>query len=360
MKRTENISILLTDNNFQTILSGWKALNNETRKEVLREYDISDKEMEVLLQLWLGLDFRKFKQPETVIAESWDETIWKLAERYSHNEKKTVTKRLYTIFSKIAAVLIIPIILLTAYLYNNHRVISTSETPQLVTIGCQPGTITNLELPDGSKVWLNAGSTISYPSYFDKRTRNVEIYGEAYFEVVKDIRNPMIVSAGDVQVKVYGTAFNINAFNTEQHVTVTLVKGSVSLSSPKGKPNDDKEVFIKPGQTLIFNKKSKTLKIDYTDTDLYTSWKDGELIFRNEPFAKILERLSRKFNIDIELNDPTLSAIPMDATFREENIDEILRLLASGTPFRYFYGISQKLPDGTFSKGKIYIDSIKN
>ena len=136
---------------------------------------------------------------------------------------------------------------------------------QMVTVSSQPGTVTNLILPDGSRVWLNTGSTISYPNEFSGSTRDISLTGEAYFEVVKDKQIPMVVEAGNARIKVYGTIFNVNAFSSEPFLKVTLVEGSVSLSSPSGKLNGKEEFFIKPGQTAIFNEQSKQVLVQNED-----------------------------------------------------------------------------------------------
>jgi len=357
MKRAEDISILITDKNFQELLSKWSGLSEGRKAEVYGEYDLTAKDVEILLQLWFGLDFRSNEHPQEVIEEALEETIWKLAERNITSTKRTPIRRLYEKFAQIAAILIVPIILYTAYIQFFGLDNSGKETvSQQVTITSQAGTITKLTLPDGSKVCLNAGSTISYPTKFDSHTRNVKLTGEGYFEVVKNKKVPLVVSAGNVNLKVYGTTFNVNAFTSEKFVKVTLVEGSVSLSSPKGKIEGENEFFITPGQTVTYRSDSKNLILQNEDTFFYTAWKDGVLIFRNNTFETVLKQLSYKFNVDIELKDKRLASISLDATFRDENINEILRLLSLSTPFHYYYGTPLKLQDGTFTKSKIFIE----
>ncbi len=356
MKREEDISILITDRKFQQILTDWRSLSEERKAAIYLEYEITPQDVEVLLKLWLGLDFCKFEHPHTVVGEALEETIWKIAER-KRTIRTSPVRRLYEQFARVAAVLIIPILLYTAYIQffeKNHT--QTSITSQLVTVSSQAGTITNLELPDGSKVCLNAGSSISYPNFFDDAKREVSLTGEAYFNVVKNKKVPMIISAGNVNLKVYGTSFNVNAFPTEESVKVTLVEGSISMSSPFGKLKDKEEFFIEPGQTITYISDSKKLTIENEDTYLYTAWKDGILLFRDNTFASVLKQLSLKYNVDIELKDQSLASIPMDATFKDENVNEILRLLSLSTPFKFHYDSPQKLDNGTFGKGKIYIE----
>jgi len=359
MKRDEDISILITDKNFQKLLSEWSSFNEEKKAEVYNEYGLTAKDVEILLQLWFGLDFQSFDHPKALIEEALAETVWKMAEGKNTHSGKRPIRRLYEQFARIAAILIIPIIIYTTYIQFFKVDQDLAEaTSQMITVSSQAGTITNTTLPDGSKVCLNAGSSISYPSHFDGSTRNVLLTGEAFFQVVKNKKVPMVVSAGNVNLKVYGTSFNVNAFPSEESVRVTLVEGSVSLSSPSGKIKNKDEYFIEPGQTVTYFDDSKKLTVQNEDTFFYTAWKDGILVFRNNTFATVLKQLSRKFNMDIELKDQSLASIPMDATFRDENVNEILRLLSLGTPFRYYYESPRKLPDGTFAKSKIFI--VKN
>jgi len=357
MRGTEDISILLTNKDFRKILSGWKGFSETEKAEVRKEYELTAEDVEILRRLWSGLDFHHFEHSKAIVEDTLNETVWTLAERnIAHGERKPVRK-FYEQFARVAAILIIPILLYMTYLqFFKESPATPRATQQLVTISSQPGTVTNLILPDGSQVWLNAGSSVSYPSFFNGGTREVSLAGEAYFEVVKNKQMPMVVSAGDMHIKVYGTTFNVNAFSTESFVKVTLVEGSVSLSSPAGKFNGKNEFFIEPGQTVTFNEDSRKLVVQNDDPFLYTAWKDGLLVFRNTTFETVLKRLSRKFNVDIELKDQSLAPIPMDATFRDEGVEEILRLLAYSTPFEYYFGPPRKLPDGTYAKGKIYIE----
>lgn len=357
MRRTDDISILLTDKDFQRILRKWNYLSDEEKAEVNRKYDLNEGDVAILRHLWSGLDFHQFHYPKGKIEDILDETIWKMAERKIVPAGKTEVKKLYESFSRIAAILIIPIILYTAYIqFVKENPVMLQSAEQMVTVSSQPGTITKLILPDGSHVWLNSASSISYPKSFNRSIREVTLTGEAYFEVTKEKQVPMVVSAGDVRVKVYGTSFNVNAFSSEKTVKVTLIEGSVSFSSLSHKVNTKNEFFIEPGQTVAFDKDSKKMVVQNEDPFFYTAWKDGFMVFRNTSFETVLKRLSQKFNVDIELKDQTLAAIPMDARFRDESINEILRLLSSGTPFKYYYETPRKLPDGTFARSKIWIE----
>lgn len=356
-EQEQDISMLITDKEFQKILSEWSSMSGEQKADVCKKYELTENDVKTLQQLWLGLDFKEFEQSRIEVEEALDETLWKLTER---NTQKfpSVSRKLYEHFARIAAILIIPILVYTAYVqfYSQPKSGINTNLAQMVTVTSQAGTVTQLALPDGSKVYLNSGSTISYPSVFASDLRKVSLKGEGYFEVVKNKKVPMEVSAGNVSLKVYGTSFNVNALESEKFVKVTLIEGSVSLSSKGETIKGENEFFITPGQTVTYQQNTKDVTLQTDDTFLYTAWKDGIIIFRNKTFESVLQQLSEKFNVDIELKDNSLASIPMDATFRGENINEILRLLALSTPFRYHYGEQQKLADGTFAKSKIYIE----
>jgi|GEM_PF-335664 len=358
MEQNENISFLIADKKFQKILSDWTGFSEKEKSEICKEHQVSIEDVNFLRQIWLGLDFRFPEYPPEKVETALDETVWKIAERKNPVPGKSPMRKMYEQFAKIAAILIVPLLLYTVYIQTGDWSLKHQEGKnQIITVCSQPGTITRVILPDRTKVCLNAGSTISYPDAFNGKTRNVSLSGEAYFEVVKNKKMPMIVSAGDIRLKVYGTSFNVTAYPGEQSGKVTLVEGSVSLSSSQKKFDGKKEFCIQPGQTVTFYNDSKKLEVENKDTFLFTAWKDGLLVFKNTSFEEVIKELSRRFNVDIELTDRNLAPIPMDATFRNENINEILRLLSLGTPFKYRYGLQHKLPDGTFEKSKIYIEN---
>jgi len=138
MKRAEDISILITDKNFQRLLSEWGGFSEGEKAEVYLEYGLTAKDVEILRQLWLGLDFHSFEHPQTIIEEALEETIWKLAERKNTTSEKHPIKRLYEQFTRMAAILIIPIILYTAYIkfFNTNQNLPEA-TSHLVTVSSQ-------------------------------------------------------------------------------------------------------------------------------------------------------------------------------------------------------------------------------
>jgi transmembrane sensor len=356
MRSTEDISVLLTDKSFQKILAGWIGYDEPRKNRILLQYNLNENEVEQLRQLWLGLNFKKTEMPHNDVEQALQETVWKLAARNISSEGKSKMRNLYDQFAKVAAILIIPLFIYSIYVQFPNSRLNNSADIQWITVNSQSGTVTNLLLPDGSKVFLNAGSSLTYPSHFSGKSRNVTLTGEGYFTIAKNKEMPMIVSVGDLDLKVYGTTFDLNSYPSDNFCKVSLIEGSISLSSKQGRLDGKDEFFIKPGQTVTYSNESKKLNIQNDDIYSLTAWKDGLLVFRNTTFESVIKQLSRKFNVDIVLKDTSLASIPMDATFREENINEILRLISLGTSFSSYYSPTQKLPDGSFRRSIIYIN----
>ena len=132
----------------------------------------------------------------------------------------------------------------------------------------------NLQLADGTKVYLNAGSSLRYPVRFTGKRREVTLSGEGYFEVAKDSTQPFVVRAGDVDVRVLGTAFNVNAYPEKETVATTLVEGRVQVNYKTG------QQVIQPGMQLVYDKQNGKVDVSVVDTEVYTSWKDGYYYFK--------------------------------------------------------------------------------
>lgn len=150
----------------------------------------------------------------------------------------------------------------------------------------------SLILSDGSKVWLNAESSIRYPVTFNNSERIIELRGEAFFDVKHDPSRQFIVKTNDYQVRVLGTKFNISSYPDEQFTATTLVSGSVSVGA-------EIDYTIKPGEQLKFNKSSKIAQISKVDVDIYTSWIDNKLIMDQLTLEEVFKILMRRYDIDV-------------------------------------------------------------
>ncbi|MDD3359819.1 MAG: DUF4974 domain-containing protein [Parabacteroides sp.] len=245
---------------------------------------------------------------------------------------KKINKRLWQqhplviFWQRTAAILIIPLILTVVYLFISHE-------PEKVTfqeIFAPYGTYTQVNLPDDSKVWLNAGSSIKYPTRFKKGSREVSLNGEAYFEVESDRKNPFTVHTSHVDVRATGTVFNVEAYPTDSIASVTMVRGKLGVTM-----NNQSQIGLIPGERASFNKNTLQCRIEKTDPYKWYAWKDGLMVFRDDPLEYVFKRLGQTFNVEIKVMDKEIANQLYRATFREESLSEILRLLKISAPIRY-------------------------
>lgn len=194
---------------------------------------------------------------------------------------------------------------------------------QYNTIETPNGGRYQVRLPDGSNVWLNAASKLTFPSSFiSHKSRMVELNGEAYFEIAKDKEHPFIVKTYNQLVEVFGTKFNINSYVDEHDVKTTLLEGSIKVTENKG---IDK--ILKPGQQSTLT--SSGLKVENVDIDLAVAWKNNQFVFESDDIQYIMRMIARWYNVEVEY----VGVIPKNkfggAVSRFENVSEVLKSLES-------------------------------
>ena len=214
---------------------------------------------------------------------------------------------------------------------------ANGESGKLVynTLNIPNGKRFNITLSDGTLVHLNAGSSITFPVQFLKnRIRKVFLSGEAYFEVAHDKKNALVVNANKLDVQVYGTKFNLTNYPEDKATDVVLVEGSVSLIQSGLSVKNNNEVFLTPGYKGTFNKADKKISNEKVNTNLYTSWMSGNLVFRQESFENIIQKLERHYNVVIINNNEKLAKETFNATIEtdHESIDQV---------FNYFKKVYQ-------------------
>ncbi len=176
-------------------------------------------------------------------------------------------------------------------------------------------------LPDGSKVWLNAKSSISFPSKFSSVSREVKITGEAYFEVAKNKEKPFFVKVGQVTVRVLGTHFDIKAYEDEDVIKTSLLEGSVKILE------GDNTDLLHPGQQAVWNKEKKTVKISTADMNEVVAWKNGLFQFQDENVAAIMAEIGRWYNVQIEYQDTIPKRKFEGKISRSAKLSEVLKIL---------------------------------
>ena len=239
----------------------------------------------------------------------------------------TLLKLLWNI-GKIAAIVFITFFVSYYFFVKQDKSVgfSSIETP----IGHR----TKLTLPDGSVVWLNSGTTLTYPEQFSSKNRTVILDGEARFDV-KHIQNkPFIVKTSDYSVTVLGTQFNVFAYNKSAIFETSLLEGSILL---KENNNQNYQLKMKPGQQAAFNKATAEKKIyDNVDVNNSTSWQYGLYSFEKVEFGRMLEKLSYYYNKKIIINNPEIAKYECTGKFQDnESLEHILNVIKISKPFNY-------------------------
>jgi transmembrane sensor len=213
--------------------------------------------------------------------------------------------------------------------HNGNKIAYDTETPleKLVynTIKIPYGKRFELELSDGTIVHLNSGTTLKYPVRFIAgENRQVFLDGEAFFDVTKDKKHPFIVNADNLNIRVLGTHFNVSSYPEDNLTDVVLVEGSVGLYTANEKFDANKNTILKPGYKGSFNKKDNHIETKAVITDVYTSWMEGRLTFKNMSFNDITKKLERRYNVTIINQNKKLANEKFYASFGDEPIEKVL------------------------------------
>lgn len=198
--------------------------------------------------------------------------------------------------------------------YSVAKHIPDSDSLTYNTLTTPKGGIYQIVLPDGTKAWLNAASSIRFPTQFARKQRNVSITGEVYFEVAHKSAQPFIVTAGETSVEVLGTHFNVMAYPNEGVLKTTLAEGSVKIS------RDGNATVLKPGQQLQAN--NRLFKVKQVDVEAELAWKRGEFYFKEAGVEEVMRQIERWYNVDVKYDDRIpvkqfTGTIPRSATFSE-------------------------------------------
>ena len=208
-----------------------------------------------------------------------------------------------------------------------NRITGKNAVEKYNTLVVPRGGEYRITLSDGTKIHLNSASELKYPVAFTGKIRDVYLKGEAYFEIAKDSVRPFIVNSGDIKIKQYGTAFNVNARSPEK-IEVVLVHGSISLLTH----NDENEYRIKPSQLAEYNNSVQSVDVQTVDIKPYVAWNEGKFIFENKALGEIMETLSLWYNMDVEFKDDELKTLRFTGSVtRDTPVEYILNAIEYAT-----------------------------
>lgn len=292
-------------------LSGRFSEETEERvqKWLIKEQDKEEKE-EASLAYWNALEAKASK--DTYIAL---EKVNRMINVYT---KDAASIPLYKKLRRIAAILIPLLLLAGGYWYMQ------SPHEQMIEIHVAYGEEKHLYLPDSSEVWINAGSTIKYPTNFHAQHRRVQLNGEAYFSVLKDENKPFEVETDRLTVRVLGTKFNLKAYSQDERAIATLTSGKIEVSTPSKESR-----ILHPNEQLILNNQTKEINIEEISSEETSAWIRGRLIFVDASFGEIIQTLERRFNRTI-IVDETIDTTKDRYTvkfIKNDSMEDILSVL---------------------------------
>jgi transmembrane sensor len=322
---------------------------SEEDKSYIKEI-FSDSKYEAETDKILRRLFNELKSEDDVKRKDLDHILYKI--HYDINtrlldKKSEFSSGLIRWGLRIAGIILLPLLIFIGIKsYTNNVQLSDSW----VEIKAPAWTRADFRLPDGTTGCLNSNSSVMYSADF-KANRQITLKGEAYFDVYRDPKRPFVVLTNDVRLRVLGTRFSIASYDNENNVEVILEQGKLEFS--------DKEVtktcIMKPNEMLIYDKTKMDFSTEEVQPQKYLSWKEGKLVFRNDPLDVIARRLERWYNIDVEINGNITSDLRLRGTFVDENLEEVLDLLKRSLPIDYRIENRALKADETYSKRKVIL-----
>lgn len=301
-----------------------------------------EKECEQLVKTVEQVD-RYFSQKNFHTDKAWEKVNAKI-----HAKPNIDTGRVWLLFSnsflRIAAAAIFAAILLVS---GYEVVYNRSASAEILEISATNSVLKTYTLPDGTNVSLNTNTKISYPKRFGSKTREVTIEGEAFFEVKPNKNKPFIIHAGNAQIKVLGTSFNVNAYPTTKSVEVIVETGKVQVLNKTTETTTTNELILTPGEkgTLVFSNNSM-LKTTNQNPN-FLAWKTRNLIFKATSLGEVIESLQKVYNVNIRLADPKLNELLLTAQFKDYSLDFILKVIETTLPIE-----TQKVDEQYILKAK--------
>lgn len=293
-------------------------LMSDEERSILKEWILKSKENENVFK-----NFALTWEASNILLQDKSYAKTKFEELIKKQKQNRTHKLISWTTSSVAAV---ALFLITLQLFTPIHLLGDKE----LTFSSDE-TKKEVILPDGSHVWLNAHSSISYPKSFEK-SRNVKLTGEALFDVVNSGGEDFTVETSKIKIEVLGTTFLVNdRIDTDVAQTV-LESGAVSVMVN----NTGKTLNLNPDELFVYNSIDGTSSVETVNASSYTGWIEDELTFTNIPMSELIIQLEKRYNVDIVCNNRRILEIPVSITVNEEPLDEILFLLSQIVPFNWY------------------------
>lgn len=316
-----------------------KELNNLLKKYTNGE--VTGKESKRVDMFFDRLLSNHEDQDHVIIADNTRKEIYKDIEAQMGLDENTKTRKKHVLnwipinLMKIAAVLAIAALGLA--LYQNRTAPPQEEitTTALITKSTKVGQMRTVSLSDGTRIKLNAGSTIIYPEKFEN-AREVVLQGEAYFEVAEDAKRPFIVTTGKVTTTALGTSFNIKSYPSAGETNISLIEGKVRIDRyvDDDKTRKSSAEFLLPGENILYNRKSSEMKKGHFDLKKVVSWRDNVIYFDKTTFEDAIKTLELWYGVEFEIRNRGAEDILVNGEFHKQTLDAVLKSM-SYSKFEY-------------------------
>ena len=252
----------------------------------------------------------------------------------SQKEIQSTSRRGFSLSALWRNAAVVAIIIAVGCISYWQGEVNVKDTFADISVEAPLGSKTKLYLPDGTLVWLNAGSRMTYSQGFGVDNRKVELEGEGYFEVKRNEKIPFFVKTKDLQLQVLGTKFNFRDYPEDHEVVVSLLEGKVGLNNLL---REEKEAVLSPDERAVLNKANGLLTVESVTASNASQWTDGYLFFDEELLPDIAKELERSYNVKIHIANDSLKTFRFYGNFvrREQNIQEVLEALASTEKMQY-------------------------
>jgi len=306
-------------------------MDNEAFWTLITKYlsNESSREEENKLMAWINSD-PKYRRYFDQAIENWQKAREYTGRNYSKqrgrqllNEKISYSalvlpKKLRPIYYSIAAAIILLIV-------SGVIMISDLNFSKPTTVSTKPGERKEIKLPDGSHVWLNAGTSLTFNNEFNQTFRHVSLEGEAYFNVKHNAQRPFIVNSNGLEVQVLGTSFNVSSYQTDGEYEVMVSEGKVRVTPGE---DVDSSVELMPGDISKYSIDKNQLSVHKIENiaDI-GAWRQGKLVFRNSRISEAIKALERKYNVTIKFSNPEIGDCLINGHFKNESIKSIINYI---------------------------------
>ncbi len=348
---------------FKALLEKYR--NQQCNSEELRRLwdSLTDERKERMAEAILTEDLNNFRLNESDIEKVNFESIFKSLEarivhQELHEEPKIQKTKGILVFTRVAAVFLLSFLAGSIFTHFWGRQGQNVEVT-FCEIKAPLGGKSEVTLPDGSHVWLNAGSKIKYLNQFNQNNRNITLEGEAYFKVAKNTKLPFIVKTGDLKIIAVGTEFNVKSYNDEGIIETTLVEGKVTIRNDRQTNQSQKFIYLVPAQKAVYIRDQQELKVEDMNTIkesnpeviepqkgvVYVAekidpvpiiaWKDNKLIFKGEEISNLAIKLGRKYNVTISFASENIKQYRFSGTLEDETLTQVLDVIKLTAPIDY-------------------------